>query len=164
MVEHIWPGPYHGGERAIGTPKIGNQDLNPDPGNAPPYLRDSLREVPCAAVGKVIASDRCYDHEAKSHRLHRLSHPAGLLGFWRSHRPMGYRAKSAVPRATIPQDEEGRGTARKTLPEIGAKGFLTDRMKLTPLENPVHFVIDSPPGNPPLQPRWLSQRRPLLMP
>jgi len=69
---------------------------------------------------------------------------------------MSHRTETAVARATISQDQEGGCTLRKTLPQIGAMGFLTDGVKLAPLDDSVDLLVGGSCLDPPLQPWWFA--------
>jgi len=76
---------------------------------------------------------------------------------------MGYSAETAVAGATISQDQEGSGPARKTLPQIRAAGFLTDGINLVPLEDPMDVLVGGSSRDPPLQPGGFDHMRPSFM-
>src|SRR5918994_660883 len=72
---------------------------------------------------------------------------------------LGDRAVGTVPGAHVAQDHEGGGLVLPALPDVGAAGFLADRMQAQLAHHRLDMRVVGAPGRLHLEPRWLARRR-----
>jgi hypothetical protein len=70
---------------------------------------------------------------------------------------MAYRAEPAIAGAPISENEKGRRSPGETLAEIGAAGFLTNRVQTSLFHEFSHYLVSGPGRDSPLQPGRLWQ-------
>jgi hypothetical protein len=159
VVEHVGRGLEQSLQGVVPPSEIGCQDLDARPGESPAQLQDGFREDRGAAVGQVVAGHRREHDVAETEPGRRLGDPARLVGVWRQGPGRGHRAVGTAPRATVPQEHEGRGPPGEALPEVRAASLLAHRGQRllakqytegpgTRLEGPVlaRPVRQAPPG------------------
>jgi hypothetical protein len=74
---------------------------------------------------------------------------------------MGDGTEAAVSRAMISQNQEGSGTARKALPQVGTMGLLTNGIKLIVFQDTANLLVCGSRGEPSFQPWRLAFLNPL---
>jgi hypothetical protein len=74
---------------------------------------------------------------------------------------MGDGTEAAVARAMISQNQEGSGTARKALPQVGTMGLLTNGMELIFFQDTANLLVCGSRGEPSFQPWGLAFLNPL---
>ena len=127
---------------------------------------------PGAAVGEVVAGDAGDGGVAQLHRLHRLGDPARLVAVERLGLAGVDLAEVAAPGALVAADEERRLAVLPALEDVGAAGFLADRVQalglhqvlelrvlrahLRPGLDPLRLALDRGLGVADLQPQQLA--------
>ena len=92
-------------------------------------LPDGLGVEPGAAVGQVVAGDAGDGGVAQTHRADALGDPARLVAVEGLRAAGVDLAEVAAPGALVAADEEGRLAVLPALVDVGAAGFLADRVQ-----------------------------------
>ena len=85
---------------------------------------------PAPSSGQIVAVDRRDDGVLQAQLLDGLCHVLGLERVDRARGALGHRAETAVARAHVAQDHEGRGTLAPALVDVGAARFLAHRVEV----------------------------------
>ena len=136
VVEDLGPRLEHRAQGLAVALEVGDEHLDPRPGQRASHGAHGVREVGGAAVGEVVAVDRGQDHVAQAHPRRGLRHARGLRGVRGQGPGGGDGAVGAAARAAVAEEHEGGGAAREALPEVRAARLLAHRVEgLLPQEN-----------------------------
>ena len=104
-------------------------------------LPDRLRVQPGALVGQVVAADTGDRRVPQAHLLHRLRHPERLAGVEVSGLAGVDLAEVAAAGALVAADQEGGLAVLPALEDVGATGFLADRVQALALHQLLQVAI-----------------------
>src|SRR5204863_5538510 len=120
------PGPRleHRGERRGAPLEVGDQRLDAATRRVPMHGAESLRPVPGAAVGEVVAVDRRDHHVLEAELADRAADTLGLLAVLPRGPAMRDPAVAAVARADVAPGHEARRRGLPALADVRAARLL----------------------------------------
>ena len=121
--------------------EVRHQDLDAGAGVERVDLTDGLGVEPGALVLEVVAGDAGDGRVAQPHRLHARRDPARLVAVERRRLAGVDLAEVAAPGALLAADEEGRLAVLPALEDVGAAGFLADRVQALALHQRVQLGV-----------------------
>ena len=109
--------------------EVGDEQLDAAAGQGRVDRAHRLGVQPGALVGQVVAGHAGDGRVAQAHRRHGLGDPARLVAVEGERLAGVDLAEVAAPGAGVAADEEGRLAVLPALEDVGAAGFLADRVQ-----------------------------------
>src|SRR5712691_6558489 len=162
VVEDVGRGVDHGFERGRAALEVGDEQLDAAAGRREPDRAHRRGECARAAVGQVIAVHRRDDDVLEPELADGVPNALRLLAVLPHGLAVRNGAVSAVPRADVAQDHEGRGRLFPALADVRAVRLLADRMEIPLSHQPLQADVVWPARRADFQPSRLWQPRRIL--
>ena len=142
VVEHVGPGVGDNFHGAWLAQEVGCQNLDRGVRGGGAQRADGRREMAGTAVGQVVAIHRGDDDMLQAEPGHGVGDPRGLAGVQRERLAGAYVAERAGAGAGVAHDHHGGVALRPALADVGAGGFLADRVQAVFAHQGAGLVVD----------------------
>src|SRR5205085_4823287 len=116
------------------------------------HFADRLRPMRRTTVGQIVAINRSDDRVREVEMAHSFGDVARLIRIKLHRLSFVDRAETAMARAGVAAEHEGRGAIRPALEDVRAARLLTDRVQVQAFDELQHVVLICRIAEPNLQP------------